>query len=96
MLDALKKFFTYFMIPASTWSLSFLAGLDWMNRAPADVNRSVMLMSPMLLILAAYAYETGYKGFWKAGRKRYFYIVFILPIVVSALCMLAGLIVGQR
>lgn len=96
MINILKKFFIYFVIPASAWGGGLFVGLDWMNRAPADVGKSVLLMSPTLLILAAYAYETGYKGFWKAGRKRYFYIVFILPILVSISCMLVGLIFGQR
>ena len=92
----IKWLLEYLISPGLTCGLSLLAGLDWTSRASDKINMSVLLMSPMLLIVAAYAYETGYKGFWKAGRKRYFYIVFILPIVVSMLCMVAGLVFRQQ
>ena len=50
----------------------------------------------MLLIASAYAYQTRYKGFYRVGRKHYFYSVFIAPVVVGALGLLIGLIANLR
>ena len=75
--------------------MSLLGGLDWIGRT-SEVNRSLFGGTVMLLIVAAYAYQTGYKGFYRAGRKGYFYMAFIAPIVVGIVGLLAGLLLGSR
>ena len=95
MLEFLKRTFKYFIIPGAAWTMSLLGGLDWIGRT-AEVNHSLFGGTVMLLIVAAYAYQTGYKGFYRAGRKGYFYVAFIAPIAVGAMGLLAGLMFGQR
>lgn len=74
--------------------MSLLGGFDWIGRT-SEVNRSLFGGVVMLLIVSAYAYQTGYKGFYRAGRKGYFYAVFIAPIVVGLLGLLTGTIFGH-
>ena len=95
MVEALKKFFMYFLIPGATWVMSLFGGLDWIGRM-TQVNRSLLAGLGMLLLVAAYAYQSGYKGFYRVGRKRYFFVVFIAPIIVGAVGLLVGLLVAQR
>lgn len=75
--------------------MSLLGGLDWIGRT-SDVSRSLLGGSVLLFIVAAYAYQTGYKGFYRVGRKGYFYTVFIAPIVLGAVGLLVGLMLGAR
>lgn len=75
--------------------MSLLGGFDWVGRT-SEVSQSLFGGIVMLLIVSTYAYQTGYKGSYCAGRKGYFYVVFIAPIVVGALGLLAGWVLGQR
>lgn len=95
MMSVLKFFIDYIAAPGMAWAASLLAGLDWIGRT-SEVNRSLFGGVVMLLIVAAMAYQTGYKGFYRVGRKGYFYAVFIAPIVVGAIGLLTGLAVGHR
>ena len=90
LLKVLKIILDYLITPGGTWGVCLLAGLDWTARAPEKTHQSILFMSLNLLLVAAYASQTGYNGYWKAGRKAYFLIVFILPIIVAMLCMLVG------
>ena len=95
MISALKIFIDYVVAPGLTWVTAIYAALDWVGRTQ-EINRSLLAGALMLLILAAMAYQTGYKGFYRAGRKGYFYVVFIAPIAVGALGLLTRLMLGQR
>lgn len=75
--------------------MSLLGGFDWIGRT-SEVNRSLLGGAVLLLIVSAYAYQTGYRGFYRADRKGYFYVVFIAPILVGAVGLLAGLLLGSR
>jgi hypothetical protein len=76
--------------PGLTWLIALLGGFDWLGRPVGEVGRSLLGGVVMMVMVSAYAYQTGYKGFYPVGRKLYFYVVFIAPIVVGA----AGLLVG--
>lgn len=92
---ALKFLIDYIIAPGGAWTLSLLAGFDWIARTP-EANRSLLGGVVLLLIVSVYAYQSGYKGLYRAGRKRYFFVVFIAPIVVGTLGLLAGLVFGHR
>lgn len=94
-MSALKFFIDYIAAPGMAWAASLLAGFDWIGRT-SEVNRSLFGGVVMLLIVSAMAYQTGYKGFYRAGGKGYFYVVFIAPIVVGSIGLLIGLVLGQR
>jgi hypothetical protein len=95
VISFLKIFIDYIAVPGTAWAMSLLGGLDWIGRT-SEVNRSLSGGVVMLLMVSAYAYQTGYRGFYRAGRKGYFYVVFIAPIVVGAMGLLAGLMLGAR
>lgn len=95
MISALKFFIDYIAAPGMAWAMSLLGGLDWIGRT-SEVNRSLFGGVVMLLIVFAYAYQTGYKGFYRVGRKVYFYVVFVAPMVVGTVGLLAGLLLGSR
>lgn len=91
MIAALKVLIDYIVAPGGAWAMSLLGGFDWVGRT-SEVNRSLFGGVVMLLIVSAYAYQTGYKGFYRTGRKAYFYSVFIAPIVVGATGILIGFV----
>jgi hypothetical protein len=85
----LKVLIDYIIVPGLTWVSVLLAAYDWIGRS-RDVDKSLWGGFLLLTIVAAYAYQAGYKGLYLAGRKVYFYVVFIAPIFVG----LVGLTVG--
>jgi NO-binding membrane sensor protein with MHYT domain len=88
-MTLLKILIDYIIVPGLTWISVLLAAFDWIGRT-RDLEKSLWGGALLLTLVAAYAYQAGYKGLYLAGRKRYFYIVFIAPIVVG----IAGLFVG--
>jgi ACR3 family arsenite efflux pump ArsB len=94
-MPVLKFFIDYVVAPGLTWITAIYAALDWVGRTQ-EVGRSLLAGALMLLLLSAYAYQTGYRGFYRADRKGYFYVVFIAPILVGAVGLLAGLLLGSR
>lgn len=95
MISTLKFFIDYVVAPGLTWVTAIYAALDWIGRTQ-EVNRSLLAGALMLLIVSALAYQTGYKGSYRVGRKGYFYTVFVAPIVLGAIGLLVGLMFGAR
>ncbi len=68
-LLAMSKFFIYYVAaPGMAWTLSLLGGFDWIRRT-SEMDRSLFGGAVLLLLVAAFAYQTGYKGTYRAGRK---------------------------
>ena len=44
------------------------------------------------LILLASGYQIFYKKYYKAGRTKYFYALFVVPTVITALLYVIGLV----
>jgi hypothetical protein len=95
VVGSLKFFIDYIVAPGLAWAAALYGGLDWVGRT-SEVNRSLLAGAAILLIVSAYAYQTGYKGFYRAGRTNYFLAVFIAPILVGAVGLVAGLVFGHR
>lgn len=91
----LRVVLDYLLVPGLTWAASVLAGFAWISQE-IDISRVLFKGFLSLLVVAALSFQTGYKGYWKAGRKYYFFVVFIAPIVVGTLGLLAGLVFGHR
>lgn len=88
----LNRFLDWIAAPGVTWILCLRGTLDWIDRNPANTPRSLLAGVLVLLIVASYAYQLGYKGYYRAGRKSYFHAVFIAPLVVGLVALLCGLI----
>jgi hypothetical protein len=95
ILLATSKFFIYYIAaPGMAWTLSLLGGLDWISRT-SEVDQSLFGGLVLLLLVAAFAYQTGYRGSYRSGRKRYFLMVFIAPIIVGAIGLLVGFLTAH-
>lgn len=87
----IRVFLQYFVCPGVTWATAFYVIFDLAGNRD-QVESSLSQGAVLLLILSAYAYQTGYKGFYRVGRKGYFFAVFVAPIVAGVIGLLACLI----
>lgn len=94
-MRALRLALDYFFVPALMWAGCSLAGFQWRGHG-ANLTQALFTGFVMLIVLVALCYQTGYMGYYKAGRKAYFYTVFIAPVVVGAAGLLIGLFVTSR
>jgi hypothetical protein len=92
MIKFLTILIDFIIAPGLTWTLSLLAGFGWVGRT-SQLPRSLLAGLIMLFIVSVYALQTGYQGYYQSGRKTYFYIVFIAPIIVGIVGIVVGLVV---
>ncbi len=50
-----------------------------------------MLASITLVGHLVFTYETGYKRLFRAGKRRFFYVVWIVPVLLSVVGVVGGL-----
>ena len=79
-------------MPSGTWAVCLLGGFAWMNQK-LSFGGAIFTGVCLLVLTAASAYQTGYKGFFVAGRKTYFALVFAAPALVCILGLVVGLAV---
>lgn len=73
----------YFLLPVAMFAICGLViAIVYENDTVSSIN-SVYIMF-YLFGMSVFAYETGYKKFHMYGRKKYFYVVFVLPILIAA------------
>ncbi len=71
------------IIPLGVLVIYFLAGFSWLVEEPSN---GLVADTFMLLILYAFFYEAGYKKILKqSNMKKYFYIVFVFPVVAATI-----------
>ncbi len=56
-----------------------IAGLWWQS------GMNTLVAGFVLIFAVAIAYERGYKGYWRAGRKSVFVAVFALPLLLGSI-----------
>lgn len=80
----------YFLTPVLMIGACLPLGLWWARDNP----REWLTVAVFFLFLAgAIAYDDGYKKRYRYGRKKYFYIVFIVPICLALLGFIYGFLV---
>ncbi|MFC5769747.1 hypothetical protein [Thauera sinica] len=90
----LRLILDFFFLPVLMWVGSVFAGFQWRNPS-IGFQQSMITGLLMLGVLLALSYQTGYMGYYKIGRRRYFYMVFVVPIVVGLFGLLASTIFGH-
>jgi hypothetical protein len=86
----LRVVLLYLIAPALTWTAGLYALLG--SLVETGGVRSLVTALFVFVILAGYAYETGYKAFHMVGKKAYFAIVFVFPVVLAGLGILVCII----
>lgn len=81
----------FVLVPLLTWVLAMMAGFAWIDR-PINEPSRIFWAAVLLAVVTAFGYVQGYQGYWKAGRKRYFLAVFVLPITIAAIGLIYGAI----
>lgn len=61
----------------------------WKSDVP--LSNGIVLATTSLLVHSAMTYETGYKKTFCEGRRRYFYLVWVVPIMLSLIGFIGGL-----
>lgn len=70
--------------------LTFLCWIWWRSDVP--LNEGIPMAVAGLLGHLAMTYETGYKKIYLDGRRRFFYLVWLVPCVLSVVGFTGGLI----
>ena len=90
MTRLLRVLLDFAIAPAFTWAMCLWAGFWWLNQR-IDIQRGFFVALGLLVVVGAFTYQQGYKGFFKAGRHSYFWTVFVLPLAIGALGLTYGL-----
>jgi hypothetical protein len=73
----------YFLLPVAMFSICGLViAIVYEKDAVSSID-SVYIMF-YVFVMSAFAYETGYKKFYMYGRKKYFYVFFVLPTLIAS------------
>lgn len=72
-------------------SLLLMLGCWIWWRSDVLLIEGLMWASISLLMHLIMAYETGYKLFFCDGQKRYFYLVWLVPVLLSVVGFIGGL-----
>lgn len=92
----LKVLIDFMIVPVMAWIPCLYAAFDWTDRPSYVVSHSLRAGAILLAIVAAMAYQTGYKGFYRSGRKNYFFVVFITPMLVGTAGLVTGMMLSLR
>lgn len=85
------RIFAYGFFPVLIWAFCLNAAFWWSNAWSPGVSPKRAFGAVALLLLAmASAYDRGYKKWFKYGEKKYFYFVYVLPIVLGVIGFLYG------
>lgn len=80
---------SYLIIAPGIFVIALLTGTWWLA-TPLELPRTLWSAVVSLVVLMALSYETGYKKYYQVGEPRFFYIVFVIPLVLSALSFFYG------
>lgn len=88
----LRVLLDYLLVPGLILPASLLAALWWTNKFAGTLSpvRGFLAALWAVLVIAALTYQTGFKGYYKSGRKEYFYVVFAAPLLLAIMGVLYG------
>ena len=81
----------YVALPALMFWLSVHAALWNEGIFTKDQSRGLLSGVFFMLLLGAFAYERGYKRYYRIGRKQYFYVVYVSSLGLAIVGFLYGL-----
>lgn len=90
ILAALNSLIDYLVIPIVViWVAAHV--VFWREGVFAkDQLRGLISGVFFLLLLMAFAYQNGYKGYFRSGKKIYFYVVYLIPLCIAV----GGFVIG--
>ena len=77
-------------IPANM-VLTFNAWIWWL--APMEPGKSFSMLLASAIMHPVMVYETGYKKCYRRGMRKYFYIVYLLPGILSMVGIVLGILI---
>jgi len=83
------EIFAYFITIAMSLLLTFSCWIWWRSDVP--LKNGLMMASISLIGHFVLAYETGYKKSFRVGQRRYFYMVWLVPVLLSVIGFIGGL-----
>jgi len=86
---AIDLLLDYVPLPINIWIAAHVA--LW-NQRVFYKGQTIGLVAALffMLLLIAFAYERGYKKYFRFGREKYFFVVYALPIVFALVGFLYG------
>ena len=81
--------FVDFLSIAGSLLFTFGSWIWWRSDVP--LGDGIVMASISLLMHLVMSYETGYKKSFCAGQRRYFYIVWLVPMLLSLIGFIGGL-----
>lgn len=92
LITALSLLLDYLLAPSVMWCASLLSGFEWLADSPPSIASRLGGGAAGMLVVVAMAYQIGFLGAYREGRKRYFYVVFVVPVFVGLLGLTIGLL----
>lgn len=83
------ELFVYFLSIAMSLLLTFSCWVWW--RPDVPLKNGIMMAIINLTGHMVLTYETGYKKSFRLGRRRYFYFVWLVPVLLSVVGFIGGL-----
>lgn len=83
------EMFVNFLSIAGNLLLTFGCWVWW--RSDIASGDGLVMAATSLLVHFVMVYETGYKKSFCAGRQRYFYAVWLVPVLLSVIGFIGGL-----
>jgi len=80
--------FVYLLSIAGNLLLTFGCWVWW--RPDVALGDGLIIASTSLLVHLVMTYETGYKKFFRVGDRQYFYIVWLIPMLLSVVGLVGG------
>lgn len=83
----------YGVFPLLIWAICLNSAFWWSSEwSPKVTQQRAIGAAALLLIAMASAHDRGYKKWFKYGEKKYFYIVYVVPISIGVVGFLYGVI----
>lgn len=80
--------FVDFLSIAGSLLLTFGSWIWW--RSDVALGDGIPMATTSLLMHLVMVYETGYKKFFLDGQRRFFYVVWLLPVLLSVIGFIGG------
>ena len=72
-------------------ALTFCAWIWWL--AAMEPGKSFSMLLASAIMHPVMVYETGYKKCYRRGMRKYFYIVYLLPGILSMVGIVLGILI---
>lgn len=82
----------FIIVPIGLTGLALATGFWWAGIYEGGGEGGFLVASGLLLVLGILGFQTGYKKYFLASRKIYFYVVFGFPLAVASVGYLFGLL----